>query len=214
MNIEVRQLASPRAAQPARHHRLRLPSRLHASSEMRAVPDQSVVELLADLRQPSRHGYAKGYAYPKIAAAGRAPRRLAAGRRPAGERSRFLQQQHLDFYGIERGDHEPAVAHRAGRPERRALRRAAPAANEWQLAHWTDHEPRLKASIVVPYEDGDASAAEIAQARRQQELRPGAAAEPHRRGRWAAGATGRSTRRRSRPDCRSASMPSAIAAGR
>ncbi len=30
----------------------------------------------------SRHGQAKGYAYPKIDAAGVAPRRLAAGRRP------------------------------------------------------------------------------------------------------------------------------------
>ncbi len=37
----------------------------------------------------------------------------------------------------------------------------ARAVNEWQLAHWVDHEPRLKASIVVPYEDGAASAAEI-----------------------------------------------------
>jgi hypothetical protein len=36
-----------------------------------------------------------------------------------------------------------------------------PVRNDGQLAHWADKEPRLKASIVVPYEDGEASAAEI-----------------------------------------------------
>ena len=35
------------------------------------------------------------------------------------------------------------------------------AANEAQVANWTAREPRLKASVVVPYEDGAASAAEI-----------------------------------------------------
>src|SRR3546814_14579994 len=35
------------------------------------------------------------------------------------------------------------------------------AINDWQVAEWTSQEPRLKGSIVVPYEDGAASAAEI-----------------------------------------------------
>src|SRR6185295_11234891 len=35
------------------------------------------------------------------------------------------------------------------------------AMNLWQVAEWTEPEPRLKASILVPYEDGAASAKEI-----------------------------------------------------
>ena len=35
------------------------------------------------------------------------------------------------------------------------------AMNRWQVAEWTQPEPRLKGSILVPYEDGEASAAEI-----------------------------------------------------
>ena len=50
------------------------------------------------------------------------------------------------------------------------------------LAHWTDKEPRLKPSIVVPYEDGVASRRRSPQARRQQGFRAGVHAEPHRRG--------------------------------
>ena len=37
----------------------------------------------------------------------------------------------------------------------------ARATNEWQRAEWTSRDSRLKGSIVVPYEDGSASAAEI-----------------------------------------------------
>jgi predicted TIM-barrel fold metal-dependent hydrolase len=33
--------------------------------------------------------------------------------------------------------------------------------NDWQLAEWAEKEPRLKASIMVPCEDGTASAVEI-----------------------------------------------------
>jgi predicted TIM-barrel fold metal-dependent hydrolase len=35
------------------------------------------------------------------------------------------------------------------------------AINDWQLAEWIEPEPRLRASIVAPYEDGDLAAAEI-----------------------------------------------------
>ena len=56
----------------------------------------------------------------------------------------------------------------------------ASAANEWQLDDWNRREPRLKASIVVPYEDGEASAAEIRKRAGDKALRPGVHAEPHR----------------------------------
>src|SRR5262249_14290643 len=37
----------------------------------------------------------------------------------------------------------------------------AAAMNEWQIAAISTPEPRLKASIIVPYEDGEAARAEI-----------------------------------------------------
>jgi len=37
----------------------------------------------------------------------------------------------------------------------------ARAVNEWQLHDWVEPEPRLRASIVVPWEDSDLAAAEI-----------------------------------------------------
>ena len=35
------------------------------------------------------------------------------------------------------------------------------AMNLWQVAEWTQPEPRLKASLLIPYEDSDASVEEI-----------------------------------------------------
>ena len=37
----------------------------------------------------------------------------------------------------------------------------ASAINQWQIDAMASREPRLKASIVVPYEDGEAARAEI-----------------------------------------------------
>ncbi len=37
----------------------------------------------------------------------------------------------------------------------------ATAVNDWQVAEWLEPEPRLRASIIVPYEDGELAAAEI-----------------------------------------------------
>jgi uncharacterized protein len=37
----------------------------------------------------------------------------------------------------------------------------AHATNEWQVAEWTSRDARLRASVVVPYEDAEASAKEI-----------------------------------------------------
>ncbi|MFC7540274.1 hypothetical protein ACFQU2_13455 [Siccirubricoccus deserti] len=89
----------------------------------------------------------------------------------------------------------------------------AHAVNEWQLEAWLRKEPRLRGSVVVPYEDGAASAAEIRKRAGDpnfcQVLMMSRTGEP-------AGnpATGRSMRPRPRPGCRWPSTPSAIPAGR
>ena len=71
----------------------------------------------------SRHGYSKGYAYPKMTP--QAARRDAwpPGGGLAGERSRFRAPAASRFLRHQRGDHESAVADRAGRHERRTVGR-------------------------------------------------------------------------------------------
>ena len=85
----------------------------------------------------SRHGYSKGYAYPKMTP--QAARRDAwppGGGLPASDLD-FVRAAASRFLRHQRRDHESAVADRAGRHERRAVGRDGEAANEAQLANWT-----------------------------------------------------------------------------
>jgi len=109
----------------------------------------------------SRHGYAKGYAYPKMTP--QAARRDAwppGGGLPASDLD-FVKQQHLDFYGISAAIMNPLSPTGQGDMNVELSVAMATAANEAQLANWTGRDPRLKSSVVVPYEDGVASAAEV-----------------------------------------------------
>jgi uncharacterized protein len=109
-----------------------------------------------------RHGQAKGYNYPKIVP--QASRRDAwpPSGGPPGSDVDFCREQHLDFYGIDYGILTPLGSSTGNGDQNVELSIAlASAANEGQLAYWTAKEPRLKPSIVVPYEDGVASAAEV-----------------------------------------------------
>jgi predicted TIM-barrel fold metal-dependent hydrolase len=109
----------------------------------------------------SRHGYSKGYAYPKMTP--QAARRDAwppGGGLPASDLD-FVKQQHLDFYGISAAIMNPLSPTGQGDMNVELSVAMATAANEAQLANWTGRDPRLKSSVVVPYEDGVASAAEV-----------------------------------------------------
>ena len=79
---------------------------------------------------------------------------------PPGSNLDFLRHQLLDFWQLEYGILNPlyGAGGQLNLEYGAALSRAL---NDWQLAEWTEPEPRLKASIIVPYEDGDLSAAEI-----------------------------------------------------
>jgi len=79
---------------------------------------------------------------------------------PPGSDLPFLQQQLLDTWGIEYGllNWTLGAGSQLNLEYGAALARAA---NDWQREYWLEPEPRLRASIVVPYEDGDLAAAEI-----------------------------------------------------
>lgn len=85
---------------------------------------------------------------------------------PPGSDLGFLRRQLLDAWPIERGILNPLLSIRNQQREFDAA--LATAANACQQAEWLDPEPRLRASLVVPYEDPELAAAEI---RRQREER-------------------------------------------
>ena len=72
----------------------------------------------------------------------------------------FIRSQHLDANDIEFGVLEPLLE---GNSPRNVELQAAlcSAFNDWQVTHFTDLEPRLRASILVPQDDAEAAVAEI-----------------------------------------------------
>lgn len=79
---------------------------------------------------------------------------------PPGSDLGFMQEQLLDFWNLEYGILN--CLERAGAQLNLEYGAAmAQAINDWQIAEWTEPESRLRASIVVPYEDGELAAAEI-----------------------------------------------------
>ncbi len=72
----------------------------------------------------------------------------------------FLQAQLLDEWDIAYGMLTPLTA--AGDQINLDFGLAmSQAVNDWQIEDWTSREPRLRGSIMVPYEDGTLSAEEI-----------------------------------------------------
>lgn len=81
---------------------------------------------------------------------------------PPGADLPFLREQLLDAWGIEYGLLNPLVDDGAPtQPNAEYGAAIAGAINDWQVEAWLDPEPRLRASMVVPYEDGALAAAEI-----------------------------------------------------
>jgi predicted TIM-barrel fold metal-dependent hydrolase len=78
---------------------------------------------------------------------------------PPGSDLEFLREQLLDLWGIEYGVLNPLVDTMPHNLDYAAAFCAA--VNDWQVAEWLEPEPRLRASLVVPYEDGELAAAEI-----------------------------------------------------
>ena len=108
-----------------------------------------------------RQGWQTGPAFPK--AQPNASRRDAwppEGGRP-GSSLAFMQEQHLDPNRVALGILNPLGTGQG--LQNTALSAAlCHATNEWQIANWTSQDARLRASVVVPYEDAAASAKEIA----------------------------------------------------
>jgi uncharacterized protein len=80
---------------------------------------------------------------------------------PPGSDLAFMRDQHLDPLGIEIGILQ--VLFPSAKDQRNlglgvAMARAL---NDWQVAEWTEPEPRLRASVVIASDDADSAVAEI-----------------------------------------------------
>jgi predicted TIM-barrel fold metal-dependent hydrolase len=82
-----------------------------------------------------------------------------SGRR-AGSEVEFSRERFLDRYGIAYAILNPLTP--VSRSPHLDLDAAlATAVNDWQVAEWLDKEPRLRASMVIPFEDPPRAVAEI-----------------------------------------------------
>jgi predicted TIM-barrel fold metal-dependent hydrolase len=106
-------------------------------------------------------GYQSGVAYPKgqPSAARRDAWPPEGG--PPGSSLSFMQAQHLDTNGVRFGILNPLGDTGQGMRNLALAAAFARAVNAWQLAEWTAKDARLRASVVVSYEDPPAAVAEI-----------------------------------------------------
>jgi predicted TIM-barrel fold metal-dependent hydrolase len=108
----------------------------------------------------SRHGLAQGYPYPKSTPQAARIDAWPPDGGPPGSSLAFMREQLLDPLGVRYGvlNCLHAGSSQVDQELGAALCRAV---NDWQVAEWLEPEPRLRASIVLPFDDGEASAAEI-----------------------------------------------------
>ncbi len=106
-----------------------------------------------------RQPWEKGSAYPKGQPSASRIDSWPPGMTPGSDLA-FMAKQHLDPNNVTLGILNPLGAGQGAM--NLALSAAlAHATNEWQKAEWTSQDSRLKGSVVVPYEDAEASVKEI-----------------------------------------------------
>ena len=106
-----------------------------------------------------RQGFASGPAYPKGQPDAARRDAYPPGGKPGSSLS-FMREHHLDPLNIQMAVLNPL---RTGQGMQNLEFGSAfcRAMNDWQIAEWTSKEPRVKASVVVAYEDTPAAVAEI-----------------------------------------------------
>ena len=108
-----------------------------------------------------RQGYLKGFPYPKMQPmASRRDSWPPDGGLPASNLN-FMKQQFLDAYPIEYAIMNPLSPTGQGDQNSEFSAAMAYASNEFQLEGWNKQDQRLLASVVVPFEDGDATRVEV-----------------------------------------------------
>jgi len=98
--------------------------------------------------------------YPRNAPIAARPDATPPGGGPPGSDLATLRQQVLDPWGIAIGVISPLyTVESVHNPDAAAA--MASAVNDWTVAEWLDHEPRLRGSLVVPSQQPEMAAQEI-----------------------------------------------------
>ena len=133
---------------------------VRSDKEMHPYLAQRWIDHIAQLGAAGRKGWQVGPAYPKSQP--NASRRDAyppeGGRQ--GSSLSFMQAQYLDPNNVQLGILNP-LGSGQGVMNHDLCNALCSATNDWQLDKWTGPDRRLKASIVVNYEDAPSAAAEI-----------------------------------------------------
>jgi predicted TIM-barrel fold metal-dependent hydrolase len=109
----------------------------------------------------ARHGFARGMPFPKATPmACRRDAWPASGGEPGSDLA-LMREQLLDRYDVRLGILNPLTPTGQGALNPELSAAMCRATNHWQIDALVEREPRLKASIVVPYEDGALARAEI-----------------------------------------------------
>lgn len=106
-----------------------------------------------------RQPWEKGSAYPKGQPQACRLDAWPPGKAP-GSDLKFMAEQHLDPNNVTLGILNP-LSSGQGATNLDLSAALTHATKEWQKAEWTSQDSRLKASVVVPYEDAAASVKEI-----------------------------------------------------
>jgi uncharacterized protein len=130
-------------------------------SEMRPYLSERWLRYWQTYGPRPKHPFAQGDPYPK--AAPRAARRDAwtPDGKPPGSDLDFMRGHYLDACNVEYGILAPLFPTAQGDRNPEFAIALCRAVNDWQRDKWTRPERRLKASIVIPYEDAPAAVAEI-----------------------------------------------------
>ncbi|HUA76276.1 MAG TPA: amidohydrolase family protein, partial [Acetobacteraceae bacterium] len=116
---------------------------------------------LSTYGQRRRLGPAKGPAYPKGQPGAMRRDAWPEGGGRAGSDLGLMQRQHLDPNHVAFAILNPLTPSGQGLQNPELSAAVCAAVNRWQIDAWTSQDRRLRASIVVPYEDGPAAGAEI-----------------------------------------------------
>ena len=159
MNIEVRQ---PAVAQKTRLKFIDVDIHPKSSIEdLRPYLSDRWWTHLQTYGTRQRQGFLKGFAYPKSQPQASRRDSWPPGGGLPGSDLKFMKQQFLDFYPIEYAIMNPLSPTGQGDQNEEFSAAMAFAANEFQIEGWYRKDQRLLASVVVPYEDAEASRIEI-----------------------------------------------------
>lgn len=110
----------------------------------------------------TRQGLAKASNYPRMSPGN--GQRMDAwppdGTHPGSDLP-FMREQLLDLFDVSYGLLAPLVGGAGGERNVEFGTAMATAVNEWQLARWTDPEPRLKSAVLLNIEHEEGAIAEI-----------------------------------------------------